>query len=95
MKRKIITALLLYMLPGLFLGAHNWISNLQSFDCVAPGQPHGYIGVFTNSFENPDPKRCARRGLGLDSALSLPVFLAFGTPLLVAKMLAKRNPQQG
>ncbi|MEO1081176.1 MAG: hypothetical protein AAFY29_16575 [Pseudomonadota bacterium] len=91
MKRKVITALLIYMLPGLFLGAHSWISNLQSFDCVAPGQPHGYIGVFTNSFENPDPQRCARRGLGWESAVTLPFFLAFGTPLLVAKALAKRG----
>jgi len=52
---------------------------------------HGYITMETRSFKNPNPEQCSRRGAELGLIATIPFFIAFGVPMLVARSMSGNN----
>jgi hypothetical protein len=86
MKRILLVLGILYLIPGLFLATMTLANDLRSFTCEAPGEPHGVVGIYVESFENPNPGKCVRKGISMRSLLQLPVLVAFGTPIIAGKL---------
>lgn len=85
MKKTLIVLGSLYLIPGLLLAAMTLVNDLRSFTCEAPNEPHGAVGVYVESFKNPNPGKCTRKEVSTGTLLQLPVLVALGTPIIAAK----------
>ncbi len=84
MKQIIIITLITYLSFGFVFAVFAYSYDLRTFHC-------GDITMWTQSFRNPDPKRCVRRGLELRSIVNIPFLTVFGIPLLVARGIENNN----
>jgi len=91
MKRFILTAIILYLSFGFVFAVYAYSHDLRTFKCSDPNAPHGYIGMGTKSFKNPDPERCVRKGTKISSIATIPFFTAFGVPILIAQSINGNN----
>ena len=87
MRKRILLLAFLYLMPGFLLGVMSFVQDLKTFDCIDDFAPHGSFMIAARSFTNPNPIRCARRGLGAQTILTIPVLTLMGTPLIVAKII--------
>ena len=72
---------------GLGVASTNYSKTLKTFDCDAPGAPHGVVTHYSRSFSNPDPGRCNRRGKSPKDLISIPLLILFGPILVVGRSL--------
>jgi len=94
MKKAFLLLLcLIYLMPGSQLAYQAVAHNYRWFECVAPDEPHGTLGVYVESLQNPDPSRCTRSGFSTDMLIVVPVLLLFGTPILVIKIARVYGPR--
>ena len=84
-KKVLIIIVGIYLSLGFSMGVYFYVQELKNFECVRPNEPHGYIGIGTDSFFNPDSDLCTRRGFTLRSLSIIPLLIAFGVPLATAK----------
>jgi hypothetical protein len=87
MKKFVVLLIGAYLLVGFAFAIGAYSHDLRSFRCEDLEAPHGYIGMSTNSYKNPDPKRCVRRGSELKSIAAIPLHTVFGVPLFVMKRI--------
>lgn len=80
-----------YLVPGFLLAVYSYNGDLRTFQCEDSGQPHGYITLSSQSYTNPDPAICHRRGFQFSSIASIPVLTAIGLPLIVIKGLENHS----
>ncbi len=86
MKKLLITTTIIYFSIGFIMAVGSWNRDLKTFDCLAPNEPHGYVGIGTSSFNNPDPEHCIRRGFTIRSITSAATVVAIGTPIIIARI---------
>ena len=89
MKKFVVRMIGAYLLVGFAFAIGSYSYDLRSFRCEDSEAPHGYITMGTNSYKNPDPKRCVRRGSELKSIATIPLLTVFGVPLIVMKRIAE------
>ena len=75
----------IYLLVGFVYAMWAYSQDLRTFVCEAPDAPHGYVTVWTNAYENPEPNTCIRRGFSSGSVLSIPFMTLVGVPLLIVR----------
>ena len=88
MKKFVVLLIGAYLLVGFAFAIGAYSHDLRSFRCEDLEAPHGYIGMSTKSYKNPDPKRCVRRGSELKSIAAIPLHTVFGVPLFAMKRVA-------
>jgi len=84
-KQFIVSAFVLYFSFGFIFAVYAYSHDLRTFRCVDPTAPHGYIGMGSGSFQNPDPERCTRRGFELRSIATIPFFTVAGPVILAGR----------
>lgn len=89
MKKFVVRLIGAYLLMGFAFAIWSYSYDLRSFRCEDLKAPHGYIGMSTISYKNPDPKRCVRRGSELKSIALIPFHTVFGVPLFLMKRIAE------
>ena len=95
MLRKIlISSVCVYLGLGLVIGLFLYNQDLNTFECLAPDEPHGYITIFRSSGGNPDPEKCTSHGTRLKSLIKIPAAMAIGPPLIVFSVLRKRAERE-
>ena len=90
-KQLVLLTVALYFTFGFTFAVYAYSHDLRYFRCEDPSAPHGYVGLSTRTFENPDPDRCVRRGLEWDSITTIPFFTVFGIPILIARGVSGNN----
>jgi hypothetical protein len=88
MKKFVVLLIGAYLLAGFAFAIGAYSHDLRYFICEDLNAPHGYIGMSTISYKNPDPRRCVRRGSELKSIAAIPLHTVFGVPLFVMKRIA-------
>lgn len=90
-KRLILLTVALYFTFGFSFAVYAYSYDLRYFTCEDPSAPHGYVGLITRTWANPDPERCSRKGLEWSSVATIPFLTAFGIPILVARGVSGNN----
>ena len=85
MKKIIIFISTIYFSLNFIMAIYFCSEEFKTFKCIAPDEPHEYIGVRIKSFINPDTERCIRRGFTLQSAQTIPIIITAGMPISIFK----------
>jgi len=91
MKKFIIITITLYFSFGFVFALYVYSRDLRIFKCDDANAPHLYTTIGTGLFKNPDPERCIRRGLELNSIANIPFLTVFGIPILIARSISGNN----
>ena len=86
MEKFLITTAIIYFSIGFIMAIGPWNRELKTFDCLTPNEPHGYVRMGIDSFTNPDPEHCIRRGFTIQSITSAATVVAIGTPIIIARI---------
>ncbi len=85
LNRFLRAVVVIYVLVGFVYAMWAYSRDLRTFVCEAPDAPHGYVTLWTDSYKNPGPNTCVRRGYSSGSVLSIPFMTLAGVPLLIVK----------
>jgi len=85
MKRSVGLLATAYLLVGFVYAVWLYSRDLRTFVCEEPDSPHGYVTIWTDSYKNPGPETCSRRGFTLASIISIPVVTVVGVPFLIVR----------
>jgi len=86
MKKKMVLAFLLYLLPGIIISAGEIARDLRTFECKkAPSHSSTYY-ISSEDYVNRNPSRCNRVAFDLHSIRDYVVLLFFGTPQVLLKI---------
>lgn len=84
-KMKIfLTTIILYLSFGFVFAVYAYSADLRTFEC-------GDVTIGTQSFINPEPGLCVRRGVELRSIATIPLFTVFGIPILIMRSVGGNN----
>ncbi len=90
MLRKILLgSLYAYLALGFVIGLFLYKKDLNTYECIAPNEPHGYITKYRPIGGNPDPKKCKSHGTRLKSLVKIPAATILGPPVIIASILRK------
>ena len=90
MSRSIRLLVGAYFLVGFLYAAWLYSLDLRTFVCEEPDAPHGYVTIWSDSYRNPGPETCARRGFSLASIVSVPIMTIVGVPVMIVRGLPRQ-----
>ncbi len=79
-----------YLLVGFMYAIWSYSWDLRTFVCEEPDSPHGYVTIWSDTFKNPGPETCARRGFSFASIVSIPFVTMVGVPLLIVRGIPRQ-----
>jgi hypothetical protein len=85
-KKTIMIFTTIYLLIGSVFALSVYIPELKTFNCVGTTTDGTSLTIFngpSNTFTNPNPVHCTRRGLSLEYMAQIPLF-AVAWPLIIA-----------
>ncbi len=85
MNRPIGLLVSVYLLIGFAYAIWLYSWDLRTFVCEEPDSPHGYVTIWTDSYKNPGPETCVRRGFTFTSIISIPFVTIVGVPFLIVR----------
>lgn len=91
MKKFIIITITLYFSFGFVFALYVYSHDMRMFKCDDANAPHLYTTTGTGSFKNPDPERCTRRGLELNSIANIPLLTVIGIPVFIVRSIGGNN----
>lgn len=79
-----------YLFVGFVYAIWLYSWDLRTFVCEEPDSPHGYVTVWSDTFVNPGPETCARRGFSIASIVAIPFTTVVGVPLMIVRGVPRR-----